>query len=399
MNLLVCPHELAMGGSQMLALELAAAAQRGGHGVVVYSTPGVLVERVRELGLTWIEAPVGGAVFSPKRLRALDRLVAEHRIDVVHAYEWRPSVQAAAGPSRRGRVPTVMTIMSMDVPDFLPSHLPIIVGTHELALAQRAHQDVVHLLEPPIDTEENRVVDIAAAREAWGIGPDELVLSIVCRMSTDLDKAQGVLAAIHATGTLAAERAVRLLVVGDGPELAEVRAAAELVNSSAGRPVVVVAGNRSDPRSAYEAADIVLGMGTSALKGLAFSKPLVVQGEAGFWKLLDESTESEFLSQGWFGHGGAGVEALLAAIRSIADDAPRRAELGALGRSIAVERFSLDRAAAAMLEISRDAIARPPAARRRRASLRRMVFEVLKFRTVMNGRAALARLRTRRGTR
>ena len=37
MNLLVCPHELAMDGSQMLALELAAAASRRGHGVVVYS--------------------------------------------------------------------------------------------------------------------------------------------------------------------------------------------------------------------------------------------------------------------------------------------------------------------------------------------------------------------------
>ena len=66
-----------------------------------------------------------------------------------------------------------------------------------------------------------------------------------------------------------------------------------------GRDVVLVTGALLDPRPAYAAADIVIGMGSSALKGMAFGKPLVVQGEQGFWKLLEPATLPIFLAQGF----------------------------------------------------------------------------------------------------
>ena len=111
------------------------------------------------------------------------------------------------------------------------------------------------------------------------------------------------LGAIDTVGRLAQDRRVRLLVAGDGPGLPLVRAAAQAVNAATGRETVLVPGALLDPRPAYEAADVVLGMGSSALKGMAFAKPLVVQGADGFWELVTPQSVDLFLRQGWYGHG------------------------------------------------------------------------------------------------
>ena len=78
----------------------------------------------------------------------------------------------------------------------------------------------------------------------------------------------------------------------------------EEVNDRHGRD----SGGRSGPprgsRPVYAAADIVLGMGASAIKAMAFSKALVVQGEAGFWKTARPRRTSE----GFLHDGGSGTK-------------------------------------------------------------------------------------------
>ena len=58
LRIMVCPHELAMGGSQMNAIELAAQAQRDGHQVMVFAPEGPLSQRVAQLGLEQVISPV-----------------------------------------------------------------------------------------------------------------------------------------------------------------------------------------------------------------------------------------------------------------------------------------------------------------------------------------------------
>ena len=43
MRILVYPHDLAIGGSQINAVDLAAGAAAAGHAVVIYGRPGPLV--------------------------------------------------------------------------------------------------------------------------------------------------------------------------------------------------------------------------------------------------------------------------------------------------------------------------------------------------------------------
>jgi hypothetical protein len=147
---------------------------------------------------------------------------------------------------------------------------------------------------------------------------------------------------------------------------------------------VIVAGALLDPRPAYDAADVVLGMGSSALKGMSFAKPLVVQGAAGFWELLTPATAATFLEQGWFGAGsGDGVRRLLAALDGLLPDAAERRRLGDFGRQMVTERFSLTEAATRTEELYRRTLAdRWPAVGRTRR-LAGPALEVAKYTTVM----------------
>ena len=188
---------------------------------------------------------------------------------------------------------------------------------------------------------------------------------VVCRLVPEL-KLEGVLTAVDVVGELARELPLRLTVVGDGNARQTVAEHAEKANARAGRRAVVLTGELFDPRPAYAAADIMLGMGGSALRSLAFGRPLVVQGEKGFWELLTPDTCGLFLQQGWYGvaDGTGGAERLAAILRALVADPARRAELGAYGRRLAEERFSLTRSARVQEDIYFDALAAARAGRR-----------------------------------
>ncbi len=66
---------------------------------------------------------------------------------------------------------------------------------------------------------------------------------------------------------------------------------------------------------------------------MAFSKALVVQGEAGFWKTLDEGNAEGFLHGGWFGYEGQGIADLERELETLVAQPELRARLGAFGRT------------------------------------------------------------------
>jgi L-malate glycosyltransferase len=144
-----------------------------------------------------------------------------------------------------------------------------------------------------------------------------------------------------------------LVIVGDGPARDEIERRASRGNAVAGRRAVSLTGFMDDPRPAYAAADVVLGMGGSALRDMAFGKPLIVQGELGFWKLCTPETVEEFLEAGWFGLGNlaiagdetgiaAGAEQLRAELEPLINDQALRNDLGRFGRTLIEARFNLE---------------------------------------------------------
>jgi len=352
MNILVYPHQMIIGGSQINALELAAKVRDRGHDVTIIAPDGPLVDMARNLNLTYHCTASDSEDVSPRNALQMSHLVRELEIEVLHAYEWRPAMEMSFGPHLLRQTPLVVTVLSMYVSGFIPRHLPLIVGTRELAEdMERKKRPAVHVIEPPIDAGLNRRSDAVAARRQWSFSDEEIVLSIVCRMSHDLQKLEGVLQAMTVIGHIAQTQAVRFLVVGGGEGLEDVLGRAQAINSRLNREVILVTGPMADPRLAYEASDIVLGMGSSILRGMAFGNAVVVQGANGFWRLLDERSVKTFLWQGWYGDGGAGAPELDDILRRLIADRPRMATLGQYGRSLVEDHFDLERAADRLLAI------------------------------------------------
>ncbi len=382
MKVLVYPHTMEVGGSQLNAIEIAAAVRDRGHEVTVISRPGALVETVHQLGLPHIPLdPRAHGSVSPRALAQLTKLTREHGFDVIHGYEWPPSVEAILGPQLRLGVPVVSTIMSSVIAPFLPRTMPVIVGTDEQrGREMAAGRPLVRLLEPPVDVRANSPdFDPGPFRAQQGLDPAVPLVVVVCRLVAQ-GKHEGVISACDAVGELASSGIkVQLAVVGDGPARPMIEEAAAAANARAGRRVVAVAGELLDPRPAYAAADVVLGMGGSALRGMAFAKPLVVQGLAGFWKLLTPESAAEFLNQGWGSAGTdadwrtAGAARLAGILPPLLDDPATRARLGTYGRGLVTERFSLDHAAAVQEEVyvSVTDLANRPATARRAADAAR----------------------------
>ena len=362
MKILVYPHAMEIGGSQLNAIELAGAVRDLGHEVAVIGEPGPLVELVTRLGLEHLSLPVERRRPSPTVARRLRGLARQRSLDVVHGYEWPPALEAAAGTFPLPGTAAVCTVMSMAVAPFLPGTMPLVVGTAALREHTAARRPgPVYLIEPPVDVHANAPdFPVDDFRRQHGLDRDGVTvdLAVVCRLVPEL-KLEGVLTAIDVVGELARTRPVRLTVAGDGTAREEVERHAAAANARAGRRVVVLTGELSDPRPAYAAADVMLGMGGSALRSLAFGRPLVVQGERGFWELLTPETVDLFLRQGWYGlgDGTGGAERLTAHLLRLLDDPGLRAKLGAYGRDLAVERFSLERAARTQVEIYERALA------------------------------------------
>lgn len=348
LTVLVHLNNLELGGTQINAVDLAAQMRVGGVESILLGSretlpdgPSLLeIAAARDLEIHLYDpAPT---IFP--RARQVAAFARRHRVDLVHVYgSWGGGTRPTYwGPSRFARTPWVQTVYEMSVPAKNYRHMPMIVGTHYQRDEAHDRPGRTILISPPVDLVENHpdAVDGEQFRVANGIG-DGVLLVIVSRLDVIM-KSVPVLAAIDAMRALAPKGAT-LAIVGTGNNVAAIQARADAVNREVGRDAVRLVGPMADPRTAYAAADIMLGMGGSAARTLAFAKPLVAQGEAG-WSALFEPSSAESLARSSYWSAEEVPEPaarLVATIAPLLADARRRAELGTFGRRFAQERFSL----------------------------------------------------------
>jgi L-malate glycosyltransferase len=233
----------------------------------------------------------------------------------------------------------------MGVSRVLPKAIPTTFGTPLVTRnAKAAGWQRAQLLLPPVDVELNApgVVDESEFRRKY-TDPAAITVVTVARLASSL-KLEGLLRAIEAVRTLDERVALKLIIVGDGVERARIEKLALQTNQKLQREAVVVAGPMVDPRPAYAAADIVIGMGGSALRGMAFAKPVIVVGEKGFARPFLPETANHFYDVGMYGLGDddateCQLTASLAVLSEIDFD---RRVAGEFGRDFVLRHHSLE---------------------------------------------------------
>ena len=359
MKVAVVPVSLEIGGTEVNALELAAATMRLGHDVVVISRPGPMQKVAEGLGLRvrLVDFPLSGRP-RPKSVQLLRRSLREERPDIVHAYEERIAVEAFYAVGVVGDTPIVMTEYCMRAHFMTPRSIPVVAGTAEVADAHRStwgHNDVF-VIEPPVDTVANSPDSKSGEtqREAWGIERSEKLVVIVSRLDLYF-KIDSIIDAIDAVACVAKDGVpARLMVVGDGEAMPALAQRADRINGDAGREIITLAGAMLDPIPAYRAADVVVGMGGSILRAMAIGKPTILVGERGYCRSLRSDTVQPMLKQGFWGIGDGrrGDRRLAALIEgTLGLTESQRGSIGEWGRKLVVERFGLEASGEKLVDV------------------------------------------------
>lgn len=368
MKVLVYAHRLEVGGTQVNAIELAAAL-RDLHGfkIVFFAQPGPMVKLIEEKGLRFLPAPDARFHPSPARMRALRDMVRREKPDLLHTWDWWQCLDAYYSVHLPMRIPMVVSDMMMEITRVLPKRLPTTFGVPELvAKAKAANRRRVELVVPPVDVHYNApgVVDPQPFRERYGIEAGDISLVTVSRLA-DWMKAESLIRTVDAIRTLGRDLPLRFIVVGEGAARAKLERLASETNAELGRSAVIFTGAILDPRPAYAAADIVVGMGGSALRGMAFRKAVIIVGERGFSAPLTPESAETFYYKGIYGVGDGNPNnaRLVADIRELAEHPNRLSALGEFSRQFVVRNFSLETVSTHFAELCRNVVAEEPSFR------------------------------------
>ncbi|SDY37334.1 Glycosyltransferase involved in cell wall bisynthesis [Jannaschia faecimaris] len=347
MKLIVFAHRLELGETQIDAIEMAAAlCDRHGFDVVLHAAPGPALEQANARGLRYAPAPDVRLSPTIARMRALRDLVRREEPDLIHAWDWWQGLEAYIGTHLTMGVPLVISDMMMSLTGALPRDVPTTFGfPAQQELAQARGWRRTDLLPSPVNLVANapNAVDAAQFRRLHDIALNDILLVSVSRPSAEMGS-DALIRAIRAVRHMGTALPLRLLLIGDGPARTQLRALADEANEHLGRLAVILTGPMADPRPAYAASDVVLGMGASALRGLAFAKPVIVVGGQGFARIFDSESAPIFLRSGLFGKRASGTDnhPMADAIGKLAWDPELRRHLADTGLDFVTRHHGLD---------------------------------------------------------
>ncbi|WP_437586197.1 glycosyltransferase [Sorangium sp. So ce1000] len=365
-----------VGGAEQVVVDLAGLQRAAGHEVMVVGIatnpdgPRAAQLRERDVAVHMLPKRSGFDILLPGKLAAF---FAKHGVSIVHSHNQQPLVYATAA-GRLHRVPVCHTLhgamfdqgrrawlrhMAAKLAD---AHVAVSQPTADFMLK---HNEVpsskLHVILNGIDLSRFRP-DTAARhriRAELGIPRDAWVAGAVGRLSQV--KNHALLLRAAAAGILSGDSDdARLLLVGDGPEAASLRALAEGLGIS---DRVIFAGERHDVPRLLSASDVFVlsskseGLPLSMVEAMTTGLPVVSTAVGGIPALIADG-ETGFLVP------SEDEGALAAKLAALKGDPTLSEAMGKRGRKLALRRYSAERMMASYMDIYETLLARRESERR-----------------------------------
>ena len=356
MKILFVTMALGIGGAETHVVELSRALAAMGHDVTVASAGGVFVPALEAAGVRHVTLPLDskrpGAVLAAKS--GLTSLILGGGFDVVHGHARIPNF-ILSRVHKKAPFRFAATAHGTFAVNALWRKLSF-WGERTIAVADDVRDylvreygvspDKIDVTVNGIDTSRfaPRDADDALLSE-FGLDPSHRRVVFVGRLEADNDLAARQLCEI--APSLSADFGdLDIVIVGDGGDAQNVRAAADRANEAAGRTVVTLAGARSDVERVLCGATAFVGIARCALEAMACGVPAVVAGSYGYIGVFDAKKLEIARGSNFCGrdHGPAtDVERDVRAVLEMSED--ERRALGEYGRTVVAEHYSVDKMA------------------------------------------------------
>ena len=350
---------LEIGGAETHVVELSKELHRQGWEVVVVSNGGVYERELTDAGIRCYHAPLHkrSAALMLRSLHILRRVIREEKPDVVHAHARIPAMLCGLLQREMG-FPFVTSAHWVFYVNFILKHAAN-WGERTIAVSDDIKQYLIDNYGVPaehisvtingVDVEKFSP-DVSGERvlREFGLDASRPVISYVSRMDESRALVARQLVSI-APRLREAIPGVQLLIAGGGDVFDEIKARADEVNAAAGEPYVVMTGARTDINEIVAAGDLFVGVSRAALEAMAAAKPVIVAGNEGYIGLFGKeklalAQENNFCCRGC---PQSDEETLYQDIvESLCKlNAEERAALGAYGREVIQEHYSVARMA------------------------------------------------------
>ncbi len=355
MKILMATMGLDIGGAETHIVELAKELKSRGHDVMIVSNGGVYVSEAEAAGIRHYGAPLNRRSLTAM-LQAgwtLRRVIQRERPDIVHAHARIPAflcgllqrrMKFAFVTSCHGvyQVSGALKLLS----NWGEQTLAVSEDIRDYLMEQYGvPEEQITLTINGIDTEKfSPQVSGEGTREEFALGEGP-VIGHVSRLDQASAWTARQLIEIAPQLTQAIP-GLRVLIVGGGGVYEELAAQARLVNERLGWDCLILTGPRTDVNRVVAACDLFVGVSRAALEAMAAGKPAVLsgaQGHTGLFtpELLDKAVDTNFCCR--TDPMSTGEQLAKEILSALALPRARREELGAFGRQVVQERYSVRR--------------------------------------------------------
>ena len=364
MKILMATMGLDIGGAETHIVELVKQLKKQGHDIAVVSNGGVYVPEITAAGIRHYQAPMHRrSVGDMRKSRAvLKRVIQQEKPDVVHAHARIPAFLCGTLHKQMG-FPFVTTahwvFNSKGVLRYLTDW-----GQRTVAVSNDIKDYLIREYQIPdehisitingIDTDKfSPEVSRDRILNEFSLDGAKPIISYVSRM--DEDRALVARQMIEIAPRLdKAVPGVQMLIAGGGNVYQELKEKSEQVNRQLGRTCIVMPGARTDINEIAAAGDVFVGVSRSALEAMSAAKPVIVAGNEGYHGLFTQDKLEEAMLGNFCCRGlpMSDPETLLRDLTEVLScNAEKKAELGACGRQVILDHYSVRRMAQDCLDM------------------------------------------------